>query len=225
MTVALKNRQSQIPNGLKFQIKEVGFVAAPYQSFDALVNQVLAVVQANAPFARKYRWPLDREGVAKWVDYSNAVLCKQNGWTDYIVEMTDADPPKFSPPPGAHPAGAVAAGAKSLGEWFGEGMKPVAIELAEKRAEICAYCPQNRPGDLGNWFSRQVSELIRDKIGHFKKLNLVTSRDKDLGVCDACACPMKLKVHVPLPHILNHMLPESKVALDPQCWIIAEEKK
>lgn len=214
----------QIPGGLRFQIKEINFTAPPFQSFDSLVAIVLRVVLANPQHARKYRWPMDRAGVELWVDRTNALICHQNNWRDYVIEAQDLDPSKFMPPPVAHPAGAVAAGAKSLVEWFGAGMKPVDVELAARRAKVCEYCPLNDTTDMGNWFVKHVSELIRHNIGVFKKLNLSTPSDEKLGVCVACACPMKLKVHSPMEHVLNNMLPESKEALDPGCWILSEEK-
>ena len=218
MTASLKNRQVQIPGGLQFRIPEVGFIAPPYQSFDTLVASVLRVVLANPKLAAKFRWPTDRAGVEVWVDHTNAMVCQQNGWKDYITVFRDLEPPKLPPPSGAHPLEALAAGAKSLAEWFGAGGEPVEKELALSRAKVCFNCPQNHPGDWGNWFSRSASELIR------KVCSLGTEYDEELGVCEACQCPTKLKVHVPIPHILNNIPADSKAALDSKCWILSEEK-
>jgi len=41
-------------------------------------------------------------------------------------------------------------------------------------------------------------------------------------VCEACLCPMKAKVHVPIHHIKKHMKPEVQAKLDLRCWITKE---
>jgi hypothetical protein len=51
---------------------------------------------------------------------------------------------------------------------------------------------------------------------------LSTMVDAQLNVCVACLCPLKLKVHAPLEFIARHMDPETRAALDPQCWMLAE---
>jgi len=224
MNVILKNRQMQIPGGFKFEIPEIGFRAAPYQSFDTLVNQVLRVTRGNMELSQKKGWPTEKDGVVMWVDQTNAMMCQRSGWKDYIIENRDLDPPKFPPPPAAHPAAAVVAGAKSLVDWFGAGAQPVEMELAEKRALVCSTCPENRMGDFGNWFSRSVSEVIRLQIGAFRGRNLTTSLNDKLGVCDSCSCPLKLKVFVPMEHIQCHLPPGLWSELPAHCWMLTEKR-
>jgi hypothetical protein len=55
--------------------------------------------------------------------------------------------------------------------------------------------------------------------------NLTTSRDSDLGLCDACGCVNALKVHVGSEIILKHMPREDFDALDKNCWIRSESQK
>lgn len=212
----------QVPGGFQFRIPEIGFIAPPYQSFDTLVNTVHRVVNANAALAKKNGWPLGREGVALWVDRVQATICHQNGWNDYITTAKDIDPPKYPPPPGAHPAEVVAAGVKSLVSWFGAGARPVVKKLAQERADTCEKCEFNRPGDLGNWFSRSVSELIRSQVGVFKGMSLTATNDDKLGICDLCECPIKLKIHVPMEHIEKNMLAGVWPMLPEYCWMKKE---
>ena len=214
----LKDRQRQIPNGFKFAIPEVNYQSAPFASFDAIVNSVTAIVTANPALTQARGWPASRNDVADWVDQFNAQWCDRNGWHDYINGRGEGEPPKFGPPPGA----ALVAGGRTLADWIGEGANPVAHELAEARAAVCARCPQNQPGDLANFFTRAASEILRQQIETAKSLELATSLDSKLGVCAACSCPMRLKVHTPLPNILRHLLPESRAALDGKCWILKE---
>jgi hypothetical protein len=49
---------------------------------------------------------------------------------------------------------------------------------------------------------------------------LKTDLDHALNICQACLCPLKLKVHVPLDLIRKHLSPQAKSALDTHCWIL-----
>lgn len=108
-------------------------------------------------------------------------------------------------------------GTATLADWIGD--KPVSHELAEQRAAICVGCPQHKQGDLLSFFTRPVSDLIRRQIEEKEKMNLSTSKDSELNICDACGCPMKLKVHVPLEYIMAHIKKPEFDALDERCWM------
>jgi hypothetical protein len=114
----------------------------------------------------------------------------------------------------------LSAGAVLLEEWQGEGFPTVPAAEAEPRAVICATCPQNGLGDLTRWFTVFASETIRRRIETAQKLELKTPSDANLGICEACLCPLKLKVHVPVDIIKKHLTPKSLEALDPRCWIL-----
>ncbi len=212
---SLKDRQRQIPNGFKFHIPEVGYVSAPFSSFDTIVNSVENVIRSNPAKAQQYGWPTARADIASWIDTYNANYCLMNGWKDYVTGE-DLTPPKHGPPPRLS---ALAAGAKSLTEWIGEGANPETQPVAEERALVCSKCPLNLPGDMSNFFERGTSEMLREAIAAANHSKMTTVHDKKLGVCSACLCPMRLKVWVPLKHILNHMSSETKAALNPNCWI------
>lgn len=218
----LKSRQSQIPNGFKFALPEANWKSPPFASFDSIVHTVTAIVAANPALAQQKGWPQTREGIADWVDQFNAQMCAMNGWTNYYNEGGGpADIPKPVP---LSVAKNVAAGAKTLADWIGSGARPVPAGLAEARAKVCSKCPVMQQGDLSNFFTRAASELVRMQVQTAQELDMVTPYDKELGVCGACSCPMRLKVWTTLQPILDHILPEAKSALDKNCWILAEEK-
>ena len=114
-------------------------------------------------------------------------------------------------------------GAAPVIEWLSSGGQPVATELSNKRAGICADCPRNQPPDWTKWFTVKASEMIEAELERRADLQLSTPFDEKLGLCAACLCPMKLKVHTPLEIILKHLRPEIQADLAPQCWILSKD--
>lgn len=218
----LKDRNRQIPNGFKFILPEVGYKSRDFDSFSTIVNQVSGILRSNPARAKLYGWPQTDEDIANWVDEYNAMLCANNGWNDYIIQGVGEvlHDPKSGPP--HRRVAALAAGAKSIAEWIGQGNVPVGTELATARAKVCVACPLNKPGDLSNFFERATSDLIRRYIEQSVDSMLTTPYDQKLGVCDACMCPMRLKVHTPLRHILSNMPEHIVDELDSKCWILSE---
>jgi hypothetical protein len=111
------------------------------------------------------------------------------------------------------------AGIKIYLATFGTTGRPVEAAESEQRATICATCPRNEPGDWKTFFSEEAAKGLLEVFGIMRNLNLSTSHDAQLGVCSACLCPLKAKVHVKLEHILSETTPEIKARLDPRCWI------
>lgn len=136
-------------------------------------------------------------------------------------------PPMSPPPSSGAVAEAVAAvkkmasGAALLFEWQESGQAPVDSELSAKRASICVDCPKNDQGGFTKYFTASVSENIRKRFQKLHDMKLTTPSDAVLGVCSACLCPLKLKVHTPLDLIVKRMKPEVRADLAPQCWILA----
>jgi hypothetical protein len=106
----------------------------------------------------------------------------------------------------------------ALTEWLGAGGVPVPGEEAQRRADICLTCPLNRT-DVNLWdkVKGAVAESIRDQLEVKHQMEIYTHNETQLGICEACGCVLKLKVHVPLPHILNHTPDLQK--FDKCCWI------
>lgn len=121
-----------------------------------------------------------------------------------------------------HQAKQLAGGVALLRDWTGTGA-PVSPELANKRAKVCVECPLNNRDP--NWLDKlttETSEAVRSQMELKTTLKLATDLDEQLGVCDACLCPMKLKVWVPLDYILKHTSEDTYRALHPKCWIREE---
>lgn len=116
----------------------------------------------------------------------------------------------------------MASGVGVLIDWLGEGGQPVEKSIADKRASVCAVCPLNGKGDLTRYFTVPAAELVRKQIEQRKDLYLKTDFDEQLGICEACGCPLKTKVFVPIQYIGSHMSQEVKSELHSSCWILSE---
>lgn len=226
----LKDRQRQIPGGLRFKCSPLKYQSRPFSSFDTIVGELQRQIRSNPHLVRKHQYPIDRAGIEMWVDSYNAMICEQQGWLEYIEGGPDHIPE--SPPPKWMPAAALAkyggravAGATSLLNWLGHGANPVPSEKAEFRGSVCAKCPQNRKRELKDLFVQSAAELIRRQIEFAKDVGLRTSHDAILGICDACNCPLPLMIHVPLEHKLAHLDEETFNALDAGCWVRSEKSQ
>lgn len=231
----LKDRQKQIPNGMKFYLPEAKWSApGNFPSFNIICDGLQRVVAANPFLAQKHQWPTDRKGIEDWVDFYNATLCARMGWEDYIVTDTGGSAPKSSPHhqqetlqnlrAAAAAAKQLVAGAKSLLEWDDSGEPPVAPELSTHRAIVCSHCPKNDASDLTRWFTVPAAELIRRRMERASARKLTTPRDDQLHLCTACHCPLRLKVHIPIAWITKRLAPDQKEKLKEgkDCWILAE---
>lgn len=118
---------------------------------------------------------------------------------------------------------ATATGIKVYIDMFGSSGRPVDGAEAERRAGICAVCPKNEKGDLSTFFTEKAAAGIMEILSLVKTLDFRTSHDEGLGVCSACLCPMRQKVHVKLEHILRRTNEETIARLKeaPACWIVA----
>lgn len=219
------DRHTIPPNGWIFREPSTGWTApTPISStFDQTVQQIIAMRKKNPAITAKLKLATNKEAVAAELErYTRKRLGLPEGATPLPFPVSH----RF---PSASVAGAVgavkklASGAALLLEWEQEGAKPVAKELAENRAAICAACPKNEKGaTLSEWFTIPAANLIRKQFERLNAMNLATSKDAELNVCSACLCPLRLKVHVPLALALKRIKPEIKAELDPKCWILNE---
>ncbi len=225
----LKSRTGQIPNGLKFVEPLTGWdsmkAIGSHPSFDRLVSAVQQHRVGNPRF--KAKWKTDPQGVATDVENYNVRLCETHGWTEYLAESTFSPPPKMMPPRKLAGA-AVGAVSKSstaiklVVEWLGSGLQPVKIDLANKRAAVCAVCPKNEDGGffekIGALAARDVRALIEVK----NDLSLKTQVEDKLKSCSACSCWLPLKVFVPGDLVQKNTDAETRAKLDKACWILSE---
>ena len=218
----LVNRQLQIPGGYKFYQPETGWNPSAWSSFDSIVQQVISHRKGNPALAATRA--TDVPSVESEVDAFNALICEKMGWGQYIAGG-EAAPPKSPPPPSLfNRVKRVAAGADTVVTWIQSGAEAVSDTLSNHRAEICAGCPQNLKAALSDIFTVGASEAIRAALNKRKEMNLSTLHDENLGVCDACSCPLKLKVHMPIASIITKIPAEARARLDPRCWITFEAK-
>jgi hypothetical protein len=231
----LKSRERQIPGGLSFYIPQIpGWRPAPWSSVTSLAEQVLAVRQGNPALVAKHGWSLNIQQIENEVDEFNANRCASLGHTSFITNPAGAaPPPSFSKPSQSDLSqlSAVAAKAKlvwqglrTLGDWLDSGSPAVAQELADARGATCAACPINGKGDVTSWFAAPAAAAIKRQVEKLKARSLTTSSDDKLGVCEACLCPLPLKVHVPIEVIKNHTSDATldKLRAAPACWVVKE---
>lgn len=230
----LKDRNKQVPGGANFFDPVTRYTPPRYASFQTIVNGVLAARRGNPAMAAQYGLSTDENAVADEVDAYNAQMCYDHRWMDYIVGEPEKRRPvaarPFQPSQGnlsrpslAQSARSVAAGAEIIVDWLKSGAEAVPKAQADQRAATCAACPMNEKiGTLTELFTMAASEAIRGALKLRNDWNLCTPSDEQLGVCAACWCPLKLKVHVPLKTFLPKMPEEDKQQLWEKCWIKQE---
>lgn len=198
-------------------------------TFDQQVTNIIKHRLANTAIRIKYKLSTDPDEVANELEaFTRARLGLPQTAATSTAPKTLPRRDYAAPAAGAVAAiKKVAAGGALLLEWEVSGQPPVAPELAAKRAFVCAKgnagqrCPKNSQGDFTSWFTKPISEILRQKMARVNSMNLTTPHDAELGVCSACECPLRLKVQTPLDLILKHLKPEARADLWPGCWILA----
>jgi hypothetical protein len=222
----LKSLTAHPPYGFRFLQPETGQTQEFEGSFNHVVEQVMMLRQANPFLAERHGWRTDRAGVEHEVEQYNVARMIAGGWLDFIVQddTTPAAPlyvmPEKKKASAAGRVKNITAGVGVLLDWLGSGGKSVEQPLADSRAAICANCPRNDGGDWTAYFTKPIADKIRTQLEIRGDLQLRTPHDEKLTVCSACDCPLKLKVFVPLDHILAHTSEDTKTKLDPRCWIL-----
>jgi hypothetical protein len=120
----------------------------------------------------------------------------------------------------------LAAGAATLMEWEEAGLPHVEQEKANARGATCAICPRNNAGkNLTDYFTVPLAEMIKKRMERLAELDLKTPSDEKLMVCDACYCPLRTKIWMPIELAVKRLRPEDKAELNkdnPRCWILSE---
>lgn len=222
--VRLKSRTQACVNGFWFRQPQTGWERQTWD-FELLCNEVIAHRSANP----RFNLSVDPVSVRNEVDEYNARRMQSIKGAQIYISEDGHSPPFLSAPPRRHAWPSVVGGAKHVAagvgvllDWLGNGAIPVPNDIAQHRAEICATCPKNQPGDIFAIFTRPIAEKIRLQLAMRRDLNLSTAHDATLQICSACHCPLQLKVHVPASHIQDHQTAEVTSALDARCWILKE---
>jgi hypothetical protein len=110
-----------------------------------------------------------------------------------------------------------------LTDWYGDKGLPVANKLAQQRADACAKCPLNAPGNWMDSVTSDIAEYILEQRRLKTHMDLTVSNEEALGTCRACGCHLPLKIWVPLDNIVTNSSDETLRKLDERCWILNEE--
>lgn len=233
------------PGGWQFYQPETNWWAPlPLaNNFQAQVKNIIAHRQANP----RFNLPVDEATVsaeleafteARWrKTYSDRGMVKflRESEEDKKKELPDTRPLSKPSTRVAGRAGgvvraAVGLGGKALGmdtrgleEWLGAGGKPVARELAENRAAVCAGCPANQRG-WRELLTVAAANRIALYLEQKHRLLLATPYDTALEECEVCHCVLTLKVWQPLEFALTSTDPEEHRQKNPQCWIVTESQ-
>lgn len=235
MAFKLKSRQNFIPGGFRFTQGETGWRSGSFQSFDRIVNNLIAHRRGRPDLVAKHGWATDYDNVANEVEQFNVRVCQQHGWNDYLEggEAGGFLPPKSKAPSAleveqvsvaAQKISKIWSGIKTLNDWIDSDTPPVAQALADSRALTCSKCVKNVAGDFSAWFTRPAADAIKGQIERLQKRKLATPYDDKINVCDVCLCPLKLKSHTPIEFIKAHMSEPVLQDLQkvPNCWVVAE---
>jgi len=224
----LKSRMNCPPNGFQYRQPETGWHTQAWD-FNSVVVAVVNHRRANS----RHSLNANPEQVAEDVDVQNAARCLAMTGAEAFVAMApvgDPQPPKISKLRKLSAVAAefvgngkqIKAGVQLLFDWLGDGAVTVPSPLAAERAKVCGLCHLNQNGDWTAYFTGPISERIRTTLEMRKEMKIQTSFDDSLGVCKACACPLKLKIHVPVEFIKAHASAAMKADLAPGCWMTAE---
>lgn len=228
MAYMLKNRQLQIPGGIFFYQPQTKWKSSP-GSFENVVQQMQIHRRANA-------WlnlTTDTDALRDELDAFAALVCARNGWTEYIIEPGGGMVPKSKAPSAADllhvnaAAGRVKkiwSGVRTLNDWIDSKEDAVSSEISESRAKACAECPTNGQGDFSRWFTQPAAQIIKKQVERLADRKLSTPYDEKLNICEACLCPLKLKVHTPFHFVKEHLREDvlTELKRQPHCWIVRE---
>jgi len=120
--------------------------------------------------------------------------------------------------------GAAATGGRILVDWLGDGAVPVNIALAQSRANVCLGCPENKPGHRWLRLTADAVRAIAEQMQAKDAMKLRVIDEERLHACAICACPLPLKVHVPLATILAHTDEQTLNAFPAYCWLATERQ-
>lgn len=220
------------PQGYLYYQPQTNWTSTFGLTFWQVVDQIRDMRLKNPRFAGQ--WSTDRNAIAEELDFFTCVRLRDDPrWctqkkTTAPGQWQTWEPPLPPSPPKSAGAGVAdrvenfAAGVGVVLDWLGDSLEPVAPELAERRAAVCAGCPQNQDPDWIQKLESWAANSVRALVGLKNDMKLTTSLDEKLHNCHACDCSLPLKVHVKMEHIRAHTSDRVKAALDPRCWMLSE---
>lgn len=216
--IKLKDRRKPGPNGFMYHERRTdwkSWIVDPTSQWD--FGLLCQRYQEHARLNPGLAMPVDLKTIEEMMDLANALRYAQIPGADIYITRTGESAPKAPAP--RNPVVQVVAAGRVLVEWIKSGEEAVPVAVANKRAEVCATCPQNGTGDWTRYFTEPAQAAIKREYERRKEMKLSTPYDEQLRVCEACDCPLKLKVHMPIDRIRQALTGEQKGRLDPRCWI------
>ena len=194
----LKNKNIGLAGGFKYTQKESG-ITFNCSSWDQLIVKLKQHRVANG-----YDIPLN------WEDEVQDHLCRncpdQDQW---CVEDNNPQPTHRN-----LGLGDVVMFTRVLVDKFVRGGKNVDAEEANKRASICASCPDNvSVGSCRGCNSGKIEEAVRRVTD-----SGATKYDEKLETCRWCGCFNKAQIWFPIEVLKNNMSDEIKESLPSHCW-------
>jgi hypothetical protein len=118
-------------------------------------------------------------------------------------------------------------GASSLAKWMFGVFTPVSKEQAQARADVCnSPCPKNQSEGLFDDLVGAAADMARQAAGLRARMKLEVSKgQKDLKMCAACGCDLKLKVWQDIRKILQDTSEYEYSELWSNCWIRKEKEQ
>lgn len=239
----LKNRNNGVPGGFRFRQPEINpkweLSIAARSNFRQAEQEVLNLRKANPAITQQYNLSLNLSTIGDEIDAYTAEGLARAGarFAHFLAPVPQPSALSYDIPKSWTPqritrsvkaaAGVVSrvlAGAKLYVKWLGSGGVPVESALAEKRAAVCVTCKENKDrGNLVDYFTEPVAEELLKIIAIKNDMNLSTSKDDLLHICDVCECPLKAKVWTPLKHVKTELSQDVQSRLWSKCWILNEK--
>lgn len=119
----------------------------------------------------------------------------------------------------------IAQGTKTLASWLTEGREE--LPVAQRRAAVCAACPENRPIEQSSCKGCSAVAFNRfvQLVAGVLKGTAPEPWEAGLKACRICGCDLRLKIRTRLSPIRRFMRDEQLAALPAHCWINTEERE
>lgn len=229
----LKNREHPFPpNGFIYFQPQTGWWSRPGATFWETVEDIIQMRRKNPQF--NSQWSLDREAVADELDLFTCLRIRHDplycqpsealkkksrpnpqGWLQRVLPRRVQE----SAAAAVDRSENITAGIGVVIDWLGDSLEPVPVDLAQKRAAICAVCPQNGRPDFIQKLLAMAASGVKELVELKNDLALKTDYDDRLQHCQPCDCVLTLKVWTKLDFILAHTNERVMTELDPKCWI------
>jgi len=223
----LKSRDKFIPGEFQAIHPEAGQTAPWKGSFSEIVRKELDFRSRNPALVEKNGWSLDPDDVADDIDRYNAHRMVAAGYLNFVDLEGESPVQKKTGLMGklrnaANAVGNIKTALAIYRDLFGPDGKVIAKEEAERRASVCVACPKNDvTGGLTKYFVKETARELMLVAGMLKDMDVSTSLDDKLGVCQACECPLRAKIFVRNDILKKHIKSDQVAKLHESCWIPA----